>query len=303
MWISGGKSPAGWAAAAVYNACLDVGDKRTQGRIAEVANVSEVTIRNRYQEQRETLRALDTLPSDPVEIIEHVDDLSEISPSVRSTAIALIRRGQQRDIPVNDNPTLWALAALRRAGEVTGETMSLKTLTQFTDESSAEISTRSKTLRSVDVPVTKTRDGSGSGEPADSSVDHDEQELFAPDRGSVSVDCVARAFDQRRMELESTVQEAIHDGSVDRVPQAIEAAQEAIVTEISETCSSTCLEQIRTANEATLDRVRELVRVYNRGELRVSSDFSDEEALKQKIMETIDRNRDSAVDIANEHCS
>lgn len=46
-----GKSPTGFAAAAIYAAALLCNEKRTQREVAEVADVTEVTIRNRYQEQ------------------------------------------------------------------------------------------------------------------------------------------------------------------------------------------------------------------------------------------------------------
>lgn len=46
-----GKSPTGFAAAAIYAAALLCNEKRTQEDVAEVADVTEVTIRNRYQEQ------------------------------------------------------------------------------------------------------------------------------------------------------------------------------------------------------------------------------------------------------------
>lgn len=46
-----GKSPTGFAAAAIYAAALLCNEKRTQAEVAEVAQVTEVTIRNRYQEQ------------------------------------------------------------------------------------------------------------------------------------------------------------------------------------------------------------------------------------------------------------
>ncbi len=45
-----GKSPVGLAAAAVYAAALLTNQKVTQSEVSEVANVSEVTIRNRYKE-------------------------------------------------------------------------------------------------------------------------------------------------------------------------------------------------------------------------------------------------------------
>jgi len=50
-----GKSPTGYAAAAIYAAALLCNEKRTQKEVAEVAQVTEVTIRNRYQEQIEAL--------------------------------------------------------------------------------------------------------------------------------------------------------------------------------------------------------------------------------------------------------
>ncbi|QWC20335.1 transcription initiation factor IIB [Halorubrum sp. 2020YC2] len=48
--IHSGKSPVGLAAAAVYAASLLVNEKVTQSEVSEVANISEVTIRNRYHE-------------------------------------------------------------------------------------------------------------------------------------------------------------------------------------------------------------------------------------------------------------
>ncbi|MDG5761651.1 transcription initiation factor IIB [Natronococcus sp. A-GB1] len=50
-----GKSPPGYAAAAIYAASLLCNEKKTQREIAEVAQVTEVTIRNRYQEQIEAM--------------------------------------------------------------------------------------------------------------------------------------------------------------------------------------------------------------------------------------------------------
>jgi transcription initiation factor TFIIB len=48
--LMSGKSPVGLAAAAVYAAALLTNEKVTQSEVSEVANVSEVTIRNRYKE-------------------------------------------------------------------------------------------------------------------------------------------------------------------------------------------------------------------------------------------------------------
>jgi len=48
--VTNGKAPAGLAAAALYTAALLEGEHRTQEQIAEIAGVTEVTIRNRYKE-------------------------------------------------------------------------------------------------------------------------------------------------------------------------------------------------------------------------------------------------------------
>ncbi|MFC6733004.1 MULTISPECIES: transcription initiation factor IIB family protein [unclassified Haladaptatus] len=50
LGIISGKSPVGLAAAAVYAAALLSNEKVTQSEVSDVANISEVTIRNRYKE-------------------------------------------------------------------------------------------------------------------------------------------------------------------------------------------------------------------------------------------------------------
>ncbi len=48
--LTAGKDPAGLAAAAVYIASLLKGEVRTQKEVAQAAQVTEVTVRNRYKE-------------------------------------------------------------------------------------------------------------------------------------------------------------------------------------------------------------------------------------------------------------
>ncbi len=48
--ITSGKGPTGVAAAAIYIACVLVGEKRTQREVADICGITEVTIRNRYKE-------------------------------------------------------------------------------------------------------------------------------------------------------------------------------------------------------------------------------------------------------------
>jgi len=50
-----GRGPTGVAAAAVYIAGVLLGERRTQKEVADVAGVTEVTIRNRYRELKEKL--------------------------------------------------------------------------------------------------------------------------------------------------------------------------------------------------------------------------------------------------------
>jgi transcription initiation factor TFIIB len=50
-----GKDPMGLAAAALYIACLQNSEKKTQKDIAEAAGVTEVTVRNRYKSLKRQL--------------------------------------------------------------------------------------------------------------------------------------------------------------------------------------------------------------------------------------------------------
>jgi len=54
--ITAGKDPAGLAAAAIYIAALRRGEVRTQKEVARAAQVTEVTVRNRYKELAKRLR-------------------------------------------------------------------------------------------------------------------------------------------------------------------------------------------------------------------------------------------------------
>lgn len=53
--LTSGRGPTGMAAAALYIASLLCGERRTQREIAEIAGVTEVTVRNRYKELVNTL--------------------------------------------------------------------------------------------------------------------------------------------------------------------------------------------------------------------------------------------------------
>jgi transcription initiation factor TFIIB len=53
--LTSGRGPTGIAAAASYVASVLTGERKTQREIAEIAQVTEVTIRNRYKELVERL--------------------------------------------------------------------------------------------------------------------------------------------------------------------------------------------------------------------------------------------------------
>lgn len=53
--LTSGRGPTGIAAAALYIATIMGGERRTQREVAEVAHVTEVTVRNRYKELAEEL--------------------------------------------------------------------------------------------------------------------------------------------------------------------------------------------------------------------------------------------------------
>jgi transcription initiation factor TFIIB len=55
MELTSGRGPTGIAAASLYVSALLNGEKRTQREVADVAGVTEVTIRNRYKELLEEL--------------------------------------------------------------------------------------------------------------------------------------------------------------------------------------------------------------------------------------------------------
>jgi transcription initiation factor TFIIB len=50
MKLTGGRGPAGMAAACIYISTQLTNERRTQGEISKEAQVTEVTIRNRYKE-------------------------------------------------------------------------------------------------------------------------------------------------------------------------------------------------------------------------------------------------------------
>ena len=59
--LTSGRGPAGIAAAALYVAALMNDEKKTQREVADIAGITEVTIRNRYKELLKELNLKDQL--------------------------------------------------------------------------------------------------------------------------------------------------------------------------------------------------------------------------------------------------
>ena len=59
--LTSGRGPTGIAAASLYVAALMNDEKRTQREVADVAGVTEVTIRNRYKELFNKLKLKDKM--------------------------------------------------------------------------------------------------------------------------------------------------------------------------------------------------------------------------------------------------
>jgi len=74
---------------------------------------------------------------------------SDVGPATRELAELLIENARADEYPVDEEATLWGLAALRRASQLTDGEIKLKTLSQYTDEDSDAISSRARQLRSV----------------------------------------------------------------------------------------------------------------------------------------------------------
>jgi transcription initiation factor TFIIB len=143
--IAGGKSPSGWAAAAIYNACVEADMKVRQDELTELADVTHVTIRNRYQEQRELLREQNPPPETAREAVDWYREYLPASEYVASAARDLLE-AVGRDHDVDEAPAAWAAAALRVAGERAGAPVGMKALKTPAGCSSSDIHEREQTV-------------------------------------------------------------------------------------------------------------------------------------------------------------
>lgn len=122
--ISSGKSPTGWTAAAIYLACIEQDMSTSQDDIGEVADVSTVTVRNRYQEQRDVVVKRES-PDEISAVVNWVCERTNLSEVIRADAMAYVEsdpdlkiRGSH-NIPLSfdEDPTGWGMAAVKLAAE------------------------------------------------------------------------------------------------------------------------------------------------------------------------------------------
>lgn len=112
--IAAGKRPGGWAAAALYLAAIEHDTGLTQETVAATAEVSPLTIRRRYQEQRDAVLEATTLPSDAAAGVAWYAERIGIRAPIQDRARGLLAAARDAGCPVDDSP-VWAAAALRQA--------------------------------------------------------------------------------------------------------------------------------------------------------------------------------------------
>jgi len=146
--IAGGKNPSGWAAAAIYLAATEYDEKIKQSEIADAASVTTVTIRNRYQEQRDAVREMESLPSDPYEVVDWYSDRVGVSDQIRERAHDILNCAEENSHLISESP-VWAAAALRKASEEYKNAVSKKALKEPIATDSEEINSKRRDLENA----------------------------------------------------------------------------------------------------------------------------------------------------------
>lgn len=157
--LSSGKSPTGWAAAAVYLSSLELGAGTRQRELANVADVTEVTIRNRYQEQQEFIHADKTAPDGCRASINWIAQRVDIDDAVVATAAKVWDRLEESSFElqnpeqtrlieaVNSEPALWAGSMLLFASRVQDVDLGTRRLTSILETTGAELNRRARVLK------------------------------------------------------------------------------------------------------------------------------------------------------------
>lgn len=148
--LDSGRSPTGLAAAAVYLAGRETGADLTQDAVAEVAGVTTVTIRNRYQEQAEFIKQQREKPTSVSEAIQHLQQQCLLSDRVVGNAeLAWQWATDQTTLAeqVTGDELDWAAGAILYASnQVDGEVTAtqLKTVTRT---SAGDLESRRRKLK------------------------------------------------------------------------------------------------------------------------------------------------------------
>lgn len=146
--IASGKNPSGWAAAAIYLATTEYDEKIKQRKIADAASVTTVTVRNRYQEQRDAVREMVSLPSDIYEVVDWYSDRVGVSDQIRERAYDILNCAEENSHPISESPD-WAAAALRKASEEYENAVSKKALKEPIAADSEEINSKRRDLENA----------------------------------------------------------------------------------------------------------------------------------------------------------
>lgn len=140
--VAGGKDPSGWAAAAIYNAGIDVDARIKQAELAEKADVTQVTVRNRYQEQREVILATEDIPDTAEDVVAWYCDRLALDDGISDRTLDILDCGAEQDLPIADAPRSYAAAALRKASQDADDEIGMKALKTPIGVDSSEIHSR-----------------------------------------------------------------------------------------------------------------------------------------------------------------
>jgi transcription initiation factor TFIIB len=148
--LTSGKSPSAWAGAAVYNAALENGREVTQQEISRVAQTTEVTIRKRYQEQRDLLRATEIDGTDPQSILETASSQLNVEDTVEKAAAHLLSKAEHSgdESCTEKRASALAVAALNIASQKYSNEIGYQVLRQYTAADSDTIRRLERRLES-----------------------------------------------------------------------------------------------------------------------------------------------------------
>ncbi|GAB7012965.1 transcription initiation factor IIB family protein [Halolamina salina] len=160
--ITSGKSPTGLAAAAIYNACREQDYDITQSEISDVAEVSELTIRNRYQEQREVVNEIERPEDDVTKVVEWAIDRIKLQPEVRSEirfvldfvdeSKELVHESEEIDDEPDEKPLRWGMAIVMVGARRADYDLNYSTLKALSGVKTDDIRSNVSLLQAVTPP-------------------------------------------------------------------------------------------------------------------------------------------------------